>query len=219
MSRPAFRDRRSAGEELARALDFVMGGRVLVLAIPRGGVPVAEPVAARLDAPLDVIVTRKLRSPRDPELALGAVSQDEVVIDPGLARSTGASEEYLREEIARETAEVERRTSDYRGGRAPPALAGTTVVIVDDGVATGSTVRAAIRSARGRGASSVVVATPVGSTEAIDALAGIADRVVCLSTPEPFFAVGQFYEDFGQVTDDEVRTILRDADLRRRSER
>jgi putative phosphoribosyl transferase len=219
LSGPTFRDRWAAGEKLASALDFAVGRKVLVLAIPRGGVPVAERVAAHLDAPLDVLVTRKLRSPGDPELAVGAVSQDEVMIDPGLVKSTGASDEYLHGEVARETTEVERRTKEYRGGRAPPELAGTTAVIVDDGVATGSTARAAIRAARSGGASSVVLAAPVGSREAIDSLAGIADRVVCLSTPEPFFAVGRFYEDFRQVSDDEVRTILRDADLRWRNAR
>jgi putative phosphoribosyl transferase len=206
-----YRDREEAGKKLAEALRFLKGRKdVLVLAIPRGGVPVAKEVADALRAPLDLIVTRKIGAPGNPELAVGAVTQDgESVIDTGLVRTLGIPDDYLRREALRQVEEIGSRMRRYRGGRPYPVLEGKTLVIVDDGVATGSTVKAAIESARRRRPAEVIVAVPVGSREAIGELSGLADRVVCLSTPEPFFAIGEFYRDFDQVGDETVRDILR----------
>jgi putative phosphoribosyl transferase len=204
-----FADRREAGRLLAARLADLVGKDVVVLAIPRGGVVVGREIADAIGAPLDLIITRKLGAPGNPELAVGAVTQDgEVIVDAETAAMTGASADFVKKEAAKVSEEIARRLGSYRGERPLPLLEGKTVVIVDDGVATGSTVKAAIQSVRRRGAGSVVVAVPVGPRETVSELSRLADRVVCLSTPEPFFAIGQFYRDFEQVDDETVRKAL-----------
>lgn len=205
-----FEDREQAGKLLAEALGFLKGNKnVIVLAIPRGGVVVAKEVADYIGAPLDLIITRKLGAPGNPELAVGAVTQDgESIVDPEMVKALRVSDSYLKDEAAKQSDEIRRRLASYRGNRAYPRLEGKDVVIVDDGIATGSTVKAAIQSARRRKAALVILAVPVGPQDAITELSKIADRVVCLSTPEPFFAIGEFYQEFEQVDDETVTAIL-----------
>ncbi|MGZ5348707.1 MAG: phosphoribosyltransferase [Actinomycetota bacterium] len=203
-----FRDRDDAGRRLAEAVAVRVMGPTLVLAIPRGGVVVAVPVAGALGAPLDVVLPRKLRAPFNPELAIGAVAPGVQVVDERLVRMLGVDEAYLRDEVARAEAEIVRRTATYRGHRPPPEIEGRTVVVVDDGVATGATAIAALRWARAAGAERVVFAAPVGPPDAVTRLGGECDEVVLLETPPSFGAVGEWYERFGQVSDDEVRWAL-----------
>jgi predicted phosphoribosyltransferase len=205
-----FRDRQQAGRLLADALEFLRNDRsVVVLAIPRGGVVVAKEVADAIGAPLDVIIARKLGAPGNPELAVGAVTQDgEAIPDTGIVRMLQVSDAYLKQETAKQCEEIGRRMRSYRGDRAFPGLEGKIVVIVDDGIATGSTVRAAIQSVKRRRAARVILAVPVGPRETISELSKVADSVVCLGTPEPFYAIGEFYDEFGQVEDETVRAIL-----------
>jgi putative phosphoribosyl transferase len=173
-------------------------------------VPVAKEVAAAIDAPLDLVVTRKIGAPGEPELAVGAVSQDgEVITNEELVTALGVSEQYLREESGRQLEEIRTRMKKYRGDRPYPKLGGRTVVIVDDGIATGSTIRAAVLSVRKMGAAEVILAAPVGPPDTVGELSKIADRVVCLSTPEGFEAIGEFYEEFEQVEDELVREVMR----------
>ncbi|MCL4741232.1 MAG: hypothetical protein KJZ54_03425 [Phycisphaerales bacterium] len=209
-----FRDRRDAGRTLARELDRFAAEAPVVLALPRGGVVVGAEIAAALRAPLDAVVVRKIPAPRSPELALGAVCEtggEQVHLDPRTVRETGAPDEYLRAESRRQLDEVRRREALYRAGRPPVPIAGRTVIVVDDGVATGSTALVALRAARRAGAARVVLAVPVASPDAVRALAREADDVVALATPPDFFAVGQFYDDFAQTTDDEVVRLLAEA--------
>jgi predicted phosphoribosyltransferase len=204
-----FRDRHEAGIALASALKGLKGRNVVVLAIPRGGVVVGREVAKSLGPPLDVIVTRKIGAPGEPEFALGAVTQNgEVILDDAAVNMLQVGRSYLDKEAANQRQEVRDRMSRFRGDRPFPSLKGKTVVIVDDGIATGNTILAAVKSARRERTESVVVAAPVGPAESIAKLSKEADRVVCLETPEPFFAIGQFYSEFEQVEDDEVRRIL-----------
>lgn len=209
-----FRDRKEAGKLLADALSFLKGRKdVIVLAIPRGGVPVAKEVSESIGAPLDLVITRKIGAPGNPELAIGAVTQEgESIIDPELVSTLLVSRDYLKEEARRQSDEIRRRLKRYRGDREYPKLEGKTVVIVDDGIATGSTVRAAIQSVRSRRAATIILAVPVGPPDTITELSKIADRIVCLSTPEPFYAIGEFYNEFEQVEDDEVRELLGTSD-------
>jgi putative phosphoribosyl transferase len=207
-----FRDRRDAGARLAERLAGLKGQDVLVLGIPRGGVPVADEIARRLGAELDVVVARKLGAPGQPELALGAVTanggrvqNDELIAESGVPAS------YLAAVTEQQMAEARRRQERFRGGAPPPRVAGRTVLVVDDGLATGATMRAAVRSLRRQGAGRVVVAVPVGSREACAALRAEADEVVCLSEPAFFWAVGLHYEDFRPTEDDEVVQILQRA--------
>jgi len=204
-----FRDREQAGRALAAAMKELTGDEVVVLAIPRGGAVVGSEVARGLGAQLDVIVTRKIGAPGEPEYALGAVTQTgEVILDETAVEVLRVPEEYLDREAARQWDEVKDRMRRFRGARPLPSLKGKVVVLVDDGIATGSTMFAALKYVKMQAPKSLVVAIPVGPTETIAKLAPEVDRVVCLETPEPFFAIGQFYSDFKQVEDDEVRRIL-----------
>ncbi len=205
----AFSDRVDAGRQLAARLGHLRGDQVVVLGLPRGGVPVAAEVAAALGAPLDVIVVRKLGVPLQPELGMGAVGEDGVkVINPDVVRGIGVSDGELAAVEERERAEVARRAHRYRAGRPRVPLAGRVAVIVDDGVATGSTARAACQLARVLGAARVVLAVPVAPPGWQDRLGQDADELVSVATPEPFFAIGEFYADFSQTSDEEVAACL-----------
>jgi predicted phosphoribosyltransferase len=187
------------------------GGAVVVLGVPRGGVVVAAEVARALGAGLDIAVPRKLRAPHNPELAVGAVAEDgSVYVDERVATSLGVPPEYLQQEAAWQLEEIRRRLEAYRQGRPACELAGRTAVLVDDGIATGSTMVAAVRSVRHRGAARVVVAVPVAPPEAVRRLRVEGCEVVCAREDPLFVAVGQFYEDFTQVSDEEVQALLRE---------
>jgi predicted phosphoribosyltransferase len=205
-----FKDRREAGQVLARELAHYRGcPDLLVLGLARGGVPIGWEVAHALHAPLDACLVRKLGVPQWPELAMGAVAAGGgVVLNTELLRSLRIDDEVLDEVVARETAELQRREQAYRGGRGPLELTGRTVVLVDDGLATGATMIAATRAVRHAGAARVIVGVPVGPKSVCRELRGEVDDVVCSTTPSNFHAVGQVFADFHQVDDDEVRTLL-----------
>ena len=203
-----FEDRIEAGERLAEALKALAGPATVVLGIPRGGVIVGEVLARTLGAPLDVVVPRKIGAPDNPELGLGAVAPGVRVLDPWLIQRLGVSEDYLEREIAAQEAETVRRLHTYRAGRPPVDLRGRTVIVVDDGVATGGTAVAALRWARAQEADTVVLAVPVAPPQTMERLRHEADTVVALATPEPFFAVGEWYRRFDQTSDDEVVAAL-----------
>jgi putative phosphoribosyl transferase len=203
-----FQDRREAGERLGRALGSLRLERPVVLGIPRGGVSVAAGVARALGGELGVIVARKVGAPGCAELAIGAVTADgSAFVNKPLAAQTGADRAYLEAELGRAVAEARRR-EDAFDHRRRPAIAGRPVVVVDDGVATGATALAAVRAVKRAGASRVVLAAPVGAPRTLDLLRREADDVFCLAEDPGFAAVGQFYVDFGQVDDDEVKAIL-----------
>ncbi|MGP0107829.1 MAG: phosphoribosyltransferase family protein [Acidimicrobiales bacterium] len=204
-----FADRVDAGRRLATRLEYLRGEGSVVLGLPRGGVPVALEVAKALDAPLDVIVVRKLGVPFQPELAMGAIGEGGVrVLNTAVVQLAGVSSEELTAVEQRERDELERRVRRFRGNRHPVPLTGKTVVIVDDGIATGSTASAACQVARAQGAARLVLAVPVAPPDWTGRLAGDADEFVCVTTPEPFRGVGQFYADFSQTSDDEVIACL-----------
>jgi putative phosphoribosyl transferase len=211
-----YADRRDAGIALAAAVKQGLGGRLLsetplVLAIPRGGVPIGRDVASALDADLDLVVPRKVGAEGNPEYAIGAVMHDGTLyLNPEALRITGASTDYIEKERTREMGEAVRRLKAYRGGRQEPALSGRVVIVVDDGVATGATMVAALRWVRSRGASMVVAAAPVAPPSTVAELRREADLVICPRTPEPFYAIGAFYESFGQVSDEEVKETLQE---------
>lgn len=208
-ARRVFRDRREAGEVLADELTSYSGKDVVVLGLARGGVPVAWQVARALRAPLDVFLVRKLGVPQWEELAMGALaSGGGVVINDSLVRSLGISDDAVQRAIARETEELHRRERAYRGDRPPVDIAGRIAILVDDGIATGASMLAAVRAVRAYGPAEVVVAVPVGPSSACQELAREADDVVCATMPPGFEAVGQVFDDFHQVTDDEVRELL-----------
>ncbi|MEX2535829.1 MAG: phosphoribosyltransferase family protein [Trueperaceae bacterium] len=209
-----FRNRHEAGERLASALREadIVGSEPLVLALPRGGVPVAAPVAARLEAPLDVLVVRKLGMPGHAELAMGAVAAGGVrVLNEEIVRSFEIAADLVEQVTEREREELKRRESLYRGDRPPVALEGSEVVLVDDGLATGATMRVAIRALRARDVARVVVAVPLGAPDVCMAIEREADQTMCLETPEPFGSVGRWYTDFPQTGDDEVTRLLEAA--------
>jgi predicted phosphoribosyltransferase len=203
-----FADRLEAGERLAKALVHHAGTPCVVLAIPRGGVVVGEIVARALGAPLDVVVPRKIGAPGNPELAIGAVAPGVRVLDPMALALMRVSEHYLEREIAAQEAEIERRQHAYREGRPAHPVKDRIAIVVDDGVATGSTAVAALRWARAQEAARVVLAVPVAPPQSLERLRPEADEVVALETPEPFFAVGEWYREFDQTTDDEVVAAL-----------
>jgi predicted phosphoribosyltransferase len=207
---PRFHDRREAGRRLARELEGHAGRPdMLVLALPRGGVPVAAEVARALGAPLDVFLVRKLGVPGHEELAMGAVASGGVgVLNADVVSGLGIPESVIRSVAARERQELARREELYRGDRPAPDVRGKTVILVDDGLATGATMLAAIRALRQQEPARIVVAVPTASRETCAALQDEADEVVCAITPEPFWAVGQWYDDFSQTSDDEVRDLL-----------
>lgn len=211
-----FRDRTEAGRLLAKRLrDYAGRDDVVVLALPRGGVPVAYEVAKELDAPLAVFVVRKLGIPGYEELAMGAIASGGVVVlDEGIVRRLGIGRAQLQNAIAREAQELERREEAYDGRRRPPKLEGKTVILVDDGLATGSTMQAAALAVREFNPARVVVAVPVAAADTCNEFRDVVDEVVCEATPRPFHAVGLWYEDFSQTSDDEVRELLERAEAR-----
>ena len=209
----AFQDRRDAGRQLAKALRQYAGqSDLLVLALPRGGVPVAYEVAQALHAPLDVVVVRKLGLPGQEELAMGAIASGGVrVVNDDVVHSLDLQPETIEGAAEREGPELRRREQTYRGDRPPLAVAGRTVILVDDGLATGSTMRAAVAAVRQLEPRRIVVAVPVGPCDVCETMREEADDVVCLRTPEQFMAVGRWYTNFGQTTDEEVRDLLASA--------
>ena len=204
-----FRNREEAGRLLAQALAKYEGRpNLVVLGLPRGGVPVARIVADFLGAPMDVFLVRKLGIPWQPELGFGAIAETVRVIDQALVRECELSPAVIEEIAEREQREIKRRSRLYRGTRSLVDIHGKEVIIVDDGLATGSTMLAAVRALRQQNAKHIVVAVPVGPRDTCDALRREADQVVCLSSPEPFYSVGTWYEDFTQVTDSKVQHTL-----------
>ena len=205
-----FADRLDAGKRLASALENFAGENAIVLAIPRGGVIVGYEIAKALNLPLDVIIPRKIGAPDNPELAIGAMTEDgTIILDGNLIAFMGVPEDYIKEESERQKREIERRLKFYRQNEPYPNLRDHDIIIVDDGIATGSTMKAALASVKNRGAKTVTVAVPVGPPSTIKELKKQADRVVCLYTPEYFQAIGQFYRDFSQTTDEEVIQLLK----------
>jgi predicted phosphoribosyltransferase len=211
-----FPNRHEAGKTLARALSAYAGRRdVMILALPRGGVPIASEVADALQAPLDVFTVRKLGVPGQPELAMGAVASGGIaLVDARLIQSLRISDEEIGAVVQRETEELHRRESVYRSGRGPLDVRGKTVILVDDGVATGASMRAAIESLRSLAPKAIVVAVPVGAPDTCHHLRSVADDVVCVLQPGDLVAVGAHYEDFQQIGDDEVRELLAEEDRR-----
>jgi len=209
-----FENRQQAGAELALALTHLKGTDSIVLAIPRGGVVVGYEVAAALGLELDVIVPRKIPAPEQEELAIGAVASwgdHERIIDEYSVRFLGVGEDYIERQVQIQLAEVNRRLQAYRGTTEPPQIAGRNVILVDDGIATGYTTRAAAVALRKLGAARVVLAVPVGPPDSVEMLRPFVDELVCLRTPTPFMAVGCWYRDFRQVSDAEVIDLLEKA--------
>ncbi len=208
-----FENRRDAGRQLAEAITKCDYRKqpLVVLGIPRGGVVVADEVAETLSAPLDVVIVRKLRAPYQPELGIGAVVDGDniSIINEELVRALGVSSDYLDGEIACQREEIERRLRIYRGDQPAPELAGKTAIVIDDGIATGYTFRAALEGLRRRNPARLVAAAPVAARDSVDMLSPFADETVFLSTPVSFFSVGTWYRDFDQVSDEEAVAILR----------
>ena len=208
-----FQDRSNAGRMLASRLkQFANRPDVVVLALPRGGVPVGYEVAKDLNVPLDVFIVRKLGVPGHEELAMGAIASGGVLLlNNHVVRALGIPESVINSAAAKEERELERREREYRDGRSPLDVQGKTVILVDDGLATGSSMRAAVQALKRKGASHIVVAVPVASSRTCEEFEPEVDQVICAATPEPFWAVGQWYTDFSQTGDEEVRDLLRRA--------
>lgn len=212
-----FENRAAAGKDLAEALAKYKGTDCMVIAIPRGGVVVGYEVAEALDLELDVIVPRKIPAPQQEELAIGAVvswGNHEHMLDEYSIRIFGVSEEYIHRQVELQLEEINRRLIAYRGTTAPPDVAGRTVILVDDGIATGYTTRAAAIALRNLDASWIVLAVPVGPPDSIKMITANVDEVICLEMPVPFLAVGYWYRDFAQTSDDEVKELLQKARMR-----
>lgn len=215
--RGLFENRREAGHQLAHALSSnrdVPAHFDLVLALPRGGVPVAYEVASQLKLPLDVVIVRKIGAPRQPEFGLGAVvdgDPPQVVMTPEMVQIIQPSERYLEAEIERQLREVTRRRQVYIGERPPLNVSARRVLLVDDGIATGGTAKAAARALRQAGAATITLAVPVAPHSALEELASEVDDIICLATPETFIAVGIYYQDFTQTSDNEVIALLQAA--------
>jgi predicted phosphoribosyltransferase len=205
-----FTDRYQAGKLLARKLHFLKGKDAILLAIPRGGVVVGKAMAKKLDLPLDIVVTRKLGAPHQPELAIGAVGPDHtIVLNRELINELGVDSEYLEDEIRRQERVLQERITKYRGDRSEPDLAGKAVILVDDGIATGATVEAAIKYLRTKEPKEIILAVPVAPKSTIEEFEKLVDKMVVLLAPEDFRAVGDYYESFPQVTDEEVINRVR----------
>ena len=204
-----FKDRLEAGEKLAEILSDYRGERAAVIAVPRGGVEVGYAIASKLDIPLEVTVPRKIGSPMDPELAVGAVAEDGTIyVEEEVSRMLGVGEDWIRIEAERELQEVRRRLEIYRGGKPLPSLEGYTILLVDDGIATGATIIATARFLRKLNPGKLIIAAPVAPPEVLPKLSKEADDIRCLETPTPFFAIGQFYQSFPQLSDSEVLEYL-----------
>lgn len=205
-----YRDRTDAGQQLAgRLLKYTDRPDLIVLALPRGGVPVGFEVAVALRSPLDVFIVRKLGLPDHAEVGMGAIATGGVrILDERVVRAYGVTEAEIAEVTEIEQRELERRERRYRGDREPPDVGGRCVILVDDGLATGSTMLAAVTALRKEQAGRIVVAVPIAPPETCDAFRDVVDDIVCVMTPEPFYAVGLWYEDFTQTTDDEVHELL-----------
>ncbi len=206
-----FRNREEAGERLADALEGLDLTDPVVLALPRGGVPVALKVAERLHAPLDLVLVRKIGTPGNPELAAGAVVDGPahtVVFNADVLRAVGRTEADFDAAIARKLEEIEARRDKWLAGRAPVPVAGRSVIVVDDGIATGATMRAALKGLANKGAHEVILAVPVAPPETIADLEALCDKVICLEAPMAFYAVGAHYQEFGQVADETVTALL-----------
>ena len=212
MKNRRFADRPDAGRRLAKRLAPLAGEAPIVVALPRGGVPVAREVAAALGAPLEVLVVRKLGAPHNPEYGIGAIAEGGTrVIDPEAVAALGIDGGVVDSIVEREAAELSRRVAAYRGDRPPLSLEGRTAIVVDDGVATGVTVTAALRAVRGQGPRRTILAVPVCPPESALRLREEADEVLCLRTPALLYGVGQWYRDFSQVSDEEVVSALRSS--------
>jgi putative phosphoribosyl transferase len=218
--RPRFRDRADAGRILAADLSHYAGRTdVIVLALPRGGVPVANEVARAIGAPLDIFLVRKLGLPGQEEFAMGAIASGGVrLINNDVVRAYGVSAAQIESIVAAEQRELERRERAYRDGRPLPQIAGRTVILIDDGLATGFSMRAAVMALRADAPARVVVAVPVAARETCEEFRDLVDEIVCAETPDPFYAVGIWYEDFSQTTDREVHELLRAAHSRQRAQ-
>lgn len=204
-----FTDRVDAGKQLAAALSDVENENGIVLAIPRGGVVVGYEIAKALNLPLDVIIPHKIGAPDNPELAIGAMTEDgTIILDRSLVNYLSVPEKYIREESERQKLEIERRLKMYRKNEPYPDLKGRTVIVVDDGIATGSTMKAALASARKKGAKTIIAAAPVCPPSTIKDLEKQADQIICVHSPEYFSAIGEFYDNFDQTTDKEVIELL-----------
>ena len=208
-----FKDRRDAGKQLTQELSAYAGrSDVIVLALPRGGVPVAYEVARALNAPLDIFIVRKLGLPGHEELAIGAIASGGIrVLNHDIVQALKIPQTMIDTVTRQELQELERRERTYRGDRPPPEVRGRTVILVDDGLATGASMRAAVAALRAQNPARIVVAVPTAAPETCAAFESEVDEIVCAMTPEPFYGVGRWYEDFSQTTDEEVRALLEEA--------
>jgi putative phosphoribosyl transferase len=209
-----FQDRKAAGEALAKAVARKNLADPVVLALPRGGVPVAVEVARALKAPLDLVLVRKIGVPQQPELAAAAVvdgGEPEIVVNEDVVELSGVTEAYIRKQTKAEIEEIERRRRLYLAGRARVPLEGRTLVVVDDGIATGTSIRAVLKALKRKKPKMLVLAVPVAASDTVAALSREVDAVVCLEMPDPFYAIGMHYRDFHQVPDDEVVRLLAEA--------
>ncbi len=206
-----FRDRIDGGDQLAKVLEQYKNlENGLIIGLPRGGVPVAYQVSESLNLPLDIVCPRKIGAPHNPEFAIGAITETgEGIFNHHVIAQLGVSEEYIKNEVEAQKQEAQKRLNAYRKGRSVRELKGKTIIIVDDGLATGSTMKAAIQSIKAEGAKRIIVAVPVSPTDTATEIKSMVDEFICLCTPASFYAVGQFYENFSQTTDEEVIELLR----------